>query len=198
MPLASGPTFPRRISISWRVRSAPIGPVEQISGRGERAHKATRKTHQVFVDVGNSVLRIFNDIDAMPVQRSGAVPPPVRGLAAPIREQFEAWFDKDPGTGAQIEERQRQIRLRLGESETGAVRRSSRPLHRHRRKEDTLPLPKPFAQGGSRRPGCAGMTSKSKKFSSRLALFCDLYHFGRSIAQRPNKISRAWLRGNPR
>ena len=93
---ASAPTFPQTDLNILACQERSIGPVKQISGRGERAHKASGKTHQVFVDVGNSILRIFSDIDAMRRNDPERCRRQVRGLAAPIREQFEAWFDKDP------------------------------------------------------------------------------------------------------
>jgi len=153
-----------------------IGPVKQISGRGERAHKASGKTHQVFVDVGNSILRIFNDIDAMRRNDPERSRRQVRGLAAPIREQFEAWFDKDPTLREQIEQRQREIRLRLGDSDTEQY---DDPLDATMAwgEEDTLPVPKPFAVG-LMAAGMRRYDSETKKFSSRLALFCDLYQAG--------------------
>lgn len=153
-----------------------IGPVKQISGRGERSCKATRKSHQVFVDVGNSLLRIFNDIDAMRRNDPERCRRQVRGLAAPIREQFEAWFDKDPSLRDQIEERQRQIRLRLGEGDREEYEDPLDPSMSWG-EEDTLPLPKPFA-AGMMAAGMRRYDSETKKFSSRLALFCDLYQSG--------------------
>jgi superfamily II DNA or RNA helicase len=167
-----------------------IGPVKQISGRGERSHKATRKTHQVFVDVGNSVLRIFNDIDAMRRNDPERCRRQVRGLAAPIREQFEAWFDKDPSLRDQIEERQRQIRLRLGESDREQYEDPLDPSMSWG-EEDTLPLPKPFASG-MMAAGMRRYDSESKKFSSRLALFCDLYQSGIYSAEAVQDLPR-WL-----
>jgi superfamily II DNA or RNA helicase len=153
-----------------------IGPVKQISGRGERAHSASGKTHQVFVDVGNSILRIFSDIDAMRRNDPERCRRQVRGLAAPIREQFEAWFDKDPGLREQIEERQRQIRLRMGEGDSEQYDDSLDPTMEVG-DADTLPVLKPFAAGlwttGMRR-----YDSETKRFSSRVALFCDLKEFG--------------------
>ena len=153
-----------------------IGPVKQISGRGERAHKASGKTHQVFVDVGNSILRIFSDIDAMRRNDPERCRRQVRGLAAPIREQFEAWFDKDPSLREQIEERQRQIWLRMGE---GDSEQYDDPLDVTMEigDEDTLPVPKPFA-AGLMATGMRRYDSETKKFSSRVALFCDLKEFG--------------------
>ncbi|WP_187144391.1 DEAD/DEAH box helicase [Microvirga massiliensis] len=153
-----------------------IGPVKQISGRGERAHRPTGKTHQVFVDVGNSILRIFNDIDAMRRNDPERSRRQVRGLAAPIREQFEAWFDKDPSLRAQIEQRQREIRLRLGESDSEQY---DDPLDSTMAwgDEDTLPVPKPFA-AGLLAAGMRRYDSETRRFSSRLALFCDLYQAG--------------------
>lgn len=153
-----------------------IGPVKQISGRGERAHKASGKTHQVFVDVGNSILRIFSDIDAMRRNDPERCRRQVRGLAAPIREQFEAWFDKDPSLRDQIEDRQRQIRLRMGEGDSEQYDDPLDPTMEVG-DDDTLPVLKPFAAGiwttGMRR-----YDSETKKFSSRVALFCYLQEFG--------------------
>ena len=60
-----------------------IGPVKQISGRGERAHKASGKTHQVFVDVGNSILRDFQRHRRHAPERSGALPPPGPRVGCP-------------------------------------------------------------------------------------------------------------------
>jgi hypothetical protein len=100
----------------------------------------------------------------------------VRGLAAPIQEQFEAWFDKDPSLREQIEERQRQIRLRMGEGDSEQYDDPLDPTMEIG-EEETLPVPKPFAVGlwttGMRR-----YDSETKKFSSRVALFCDLQEFG--------------------
>jgi superfamily II DNA or RNA helicase len=153
-----------------------IGPVKQISGRGERAHKASGKTHQVFVDVGNSILRIFSDIDAMRRNDPERCRRQVRGLAAPIREQFEAWFDKDPSLREQIEERQRQIRLRIGEGDSEQYDDPLDPTMEIG-EEETLPVPKPFA-AGLMTTGMRRYDSETKKFSSRVALFCDLQEFG--------------------
>lgn len=153
-----------------------IGPVKQISGRGERAHKASGKTHQVFVDVGNSILRIFSDIDAMRRNDPERCRRQVRGLAAPIREQFEAWFDKDPTLREQIEERQRQIRLRMGEGDSEQYDDPLDPTMEIG-EEETLPVPKPFALG-LMTTGMRRYDSETKKFSSRVALFCDLQEFG--------------------
>jgi len=153
-----------------------IGPVKQISGRGERSHKATGKTHQVFVDVGNSILRIYNDIDAMRRNDPERCRRQVRGLAAPIREQFEAWFDKDVSLRVQIEERQRQIRLRQGESDREQYEDPLDPSMSWG-DENTLPLPKPFATG-LMAAGMRRYDSETKRFSSRLALFCDLCQSG--------------------
>lgn len=167
-----------------------IGPVKQISGRGERAYKASDKTHQVFVDVGNSILRIFSDIDAMRRNDPECCRRQVRGLAVPIREQFEAWFDKDPSLREQIEERQRQIRLRLGEGDSEQYDDPLDPTMEIGN-EDTLPVPKPFAVGlwttGMRR-----YDSETKKFSSRVALFCDLQEFGLSDEDADPDFPR-WL-----
>jgi superfamily II DNA or RNA helicase len=153
-----------------------IGPVKQISGRGERAHKTSGKTHQVFVDVGNSILRIFSDIDAMRRNDPERCRRQVRGLAAPIREQFEAWFDKDPSLREQIQERQRQIRLRMGEGDSEQYDDPLDPTMEIG-DEDTLPVPKPFAVG-LMATGMRRYDSETKKFSSRVALFCDLKEFG--------------------
>ncbi len=98
-----------------------IGPVKQISGRGDAPTAASGKTHQVFVDIGNSILRIFNDIDAMRRNDPERSRRQVRGLAAPIRQQFEMWFDTDPSLPDQITQRLREIRKRDAAGDTGAT-----------------------------------------------------------------------------
>jgi hypothetical protein len=57
--------------------------------------------------------------------------------------------------------------------------------------EDTLPLPKPFASG-MMAAGMRRYDSESKKFSSRLALFCDLYQSGIYSAEAVQDLPR-WL-----
>ncbi|KLK91716.1 hypothetical protein AA309_18680 [Microvirga vignae] len=129
----------------------------------------------MFVDVGNSILRLF-DMDAMRRNDPERCRRQVRGLASPIPEPFEAWFDKDPSLREQIEERQRQIRLRMGEGDSEQYDDPLDPTMEIGN-EMTLPVPKPFAMGLMAK-GMRRYDSANKRFSSRVALFCDLREFG--------------------
>ncbi len=153
-----------------------IGPVKQISGRGERACPATNKTHQLFVDIGNSILRIYNDIDAMRRNDPERCRRQVRGLAAPIRRQFEAWFDTDPTLADQISKRLRTVSKRDGEQDTSEYADPLDPTMPWA-EAATLCVPYPFARGllvaDSRR-----YDSETRGYHSRLALFCDMRESG--------------------
>jgi hypothetical protein len=153
-----------------------IGPVKQISGRGERACQATAKTHQVFVDIGNSVLRIYNDVDAMRRNDPERCRRQVRGLAAPIRRQFEAWFDTDPTLAEQIAHRLRTVQRRDGNVDASEYADPLDPTMPWVEPAD-LCVPYPFARGlqvaDSRR-----YDSETRSFHSRLALFCDMRESG--------------------
>ena len=152
-----------------------IGPVKQISGRGERAHVASGKTHQVFVDIGNSILRIFNDIDAMRRNDPERSRRQVRGLAAPIRQQFEMWFDTDPTLPDQITQRLREIRKRDAAADQTGYADPLDPTMPWE-DEDALPIPHPFANG-LYAAASPRYDSETKAYTSRTALFCDLRAF---------------------
>lgn len=149
-----------------------IGPVKQISGRGERAHRASGKTHQIFVDIGNSILRIYNDIDAMRRNDPERSRRQVRGLAQPIRRQFEAWFDTDPSLPEQIEQRLRGVRQRDAQADTSEYADPLDPTMPWV-EEAALAVPYPFA-GGLLVAASRRYDSETKAFHSRLALFCDM------------------------
>ncbi|MBD2749852.1 DEAD/DEAH box helicase family protein [Microvirga sp. BT688] len=161
-----------------------IGPVKQISGRGERAHKASGKTHQVFVDVGNSILRIFSDIDAMRRNDPERCRRQVRGLAAPIREQFEAWFDKDPSLREQIEERQRQIRLRMGEGDSEQYDKDAAP-----------DLPRWLVATYDERTGAQqAFLCKTQDVARKYVAFVGIRHDGDYESANPTDKQRKFLR----
>ncbi|GHE72955.1 hypothetical protein GCM10019059_35690 [Camelimonas fluminis] len=168
-----------------------IGPLKQNSGRGERASPSTGKTHQTFVDIGNSVYRIFNDVDAMRRNDPERSRRQVRGLAAPIRAQFEAWFDSDPHIRNSIEARTRQIRTRQGGISTARHIADEPDPTMEFGSDAQLPVPHPFATGiyatGNRR-----WDSEARRFSGRSALFLDLKGMGLLPAQTAPEAPK-WL-----
>ncbi|MCC0004660.1 MAG: DEAD/DEAH box helicase family protein [Methylobacteriaceae bacterium] len=150
-------------------RQRGLAPYKQLAGRGERS--APGKDHQLFVDLGDSTFFTHQDIDAMRRGNPERSRMHVRSLIAPIRAQFEMWFDADPELALQVDERAREIAKRL----------ASEPTHRFEDETDPTmaeavtpsPAPIPFANGlyGLRRVRKDRVT---ERFLSKTALFWDL------------------------
>lgn len=168
-----------------------IGPLKQNSGRGERTSPDTGKKHQTFTDIGNSIYRVFNDIDAMRRNDPDRARRQIRGLAAPIRAQFEAWFETDPDLQKSVEARTRQIRTRRGGAadahEVGELLDPTMEFGL----DNELPIAHPFSKGiyaaGNRR-----YNSETKQYTGRTAIFVDLVTVGLLPSENASEAPR-WL-----
>ncbi|HRY01901.1 MAG TPA: DEAD/DEAH box helicase family protein [Beijerinckiaceae bacterium] len=154
-------------------RQRGLAPYKQLAGRGERS--APDKTHQLFVDIGDSTYSIFNDVDAMRRGNPERSRMHVRSLIAPIRAQFEAWFDADEDLAAQVADRGREIARRLA----GAPSLKFEDEADATMAEAVLPSapPIPFATGlyGLRR---VRKDRLSERFLAKTALFWNLAESG--------------------
>lgn len=189
--LGTGTDVPQTDLNILAAQERSIGPVKQNSGRGERSHAPSGKTHQTFVDIGNSVLRIFNDIDAMRRNDPERARRHVRGLPGRIREQFEKWFDTDPGLRSAIEIRTRQIRMRSGASGGDFPVTDRLDPTVEYGAEEALPIPHAFCRGVFA-TGNSRYDTETKTFTNRLALFIDLAEIGLLPQDRP-KNTPQWL-----